>query len=522
MTLRQRVTAVTVIGVLVIVGLGGWLTYRFIRAADASAQIVTSVQPAADASRALATSYADAQSYVSAAILDEAVKSTTGTVESGCGDPVTCYRKAIESANASLGTIAAALPDDAEVQAAVTASAAAANTWRATDANPVLARLSLGNVQAAAEINRSADAQASADEMNASALALQRLIDTRRTDQVDQFSSLATKLAWALVIAGLTLLVLLLAGLAALRQWVLDPLDGLRAQLRQAATPAGRYHPIAPSGPPELEATGTDAELMRRQLVAQIDEATAARQGLSQQGPVVAAIRAELEASSDVEVPGLVIAGSLQPAEGVLAGDWWDVMRLPDGRAAIIVTDVSGHGPMAGIGAVRVKNVIGVALASGFPPDTALQRAALSFRDEEAQFATCAVVVVDAATGAVTWANAGHPPPLLRRADGSRLRLDPTGPLVSVLGGEWECRQDYLRPGDALFTWSDGLVESHDESGAELGDEGLIALIDRAVVEGTPPGEVVERVLAAARERAVDWRRDDITLAAVALASPTP
>lgn len=518
MTLRQRVTAIIAVGLVALMGLGAWLTFRFVRAADASAQILEQVQPAADASRTLATAYSDAEGFVSIAVLDAALQQQSAP-NAACASPFACYQASMNSAADSLTRIVDSLPNDTEVLQAVAASATAARDWQSADPEQVFPLLSNNKVAQAAQITRSEQARSTYEVMTASAIALQEVIDQRRNEQVQQFASLGSKLAWALGITGAALLSLLLAGLWLLHRWVLAPLDDLRSQLRTASTPEGRHHPIDPSGPPELHDTAVDAESMRRQLVAEIDAATAAREGLDQQGPVVAAIRAELEASDDVTIPGLAVAGSLQPAEGVLAGDWWDVMQLPDGRAAVLVTDVAGHGPIAGIGAVRVKNVIGVSLASGFAPEVALQRAAIAFRDEEAQFATCALVVVDPATGALSWANAGHPPPMLRRADGSSLRLDPTGPLLSVLGGEWECREEQLRPGDLLLAWSDGLVESHDASGAELGDEGLSQLITAAVRDDAPPSEVVERVLAAARERAVDWRRDDVTLAALARTS---
>ncbi|MSV73444.1 MAG: SpoIIE family protein phosphatase, partial [Actinobacteria bacterium] len=83
-------------------------------------------------------------------------------------------------------------------------------------------------------------------------------------------------------------------------------------------------------------------------------------------------------------------------------------------------------------------------------------------------------------------------------------------------GGQWTRRTESLHIGDVLFVWSDGLVESHDAEGVELGDAGLNRLIDAAMQEGSTPSEIVAHVLAAARGRAVDWRRDDVTLAAVA------
>ena len=502
MTLRRRVTALITVGLVVLIVLGGWLTYRFVRAADAS--------------RTLDTAYSDAEGFVSAAVLDAALAGPSTSAP--CGDPQTCYEASLDLANVSLDRVANAFPDDGEVADAVQVSRNAATAWRRADGDQVFVLLELGRTRDAATISRSQEARSTYETMTGSALNLQRLIDTRRSQQVDDYSSQARKLAWALGIAGAVLLVLLLAALGLLHRWVLQPLDSLRGQLRDVATPEGRYRPIAVSGPPELSGTAVDAESMRRQLVAEIDSATAARQGLDQQGPVVAAIRAELEAQNDRRIPGLEVAGALQPAEGVLAGDWWDVVQLPDGRSAVLVTDVAGHGAIAGIGAVRTKNVIGVALASGFSPEEALQRAAIAFRHEDAQFATCAVIVVDPATGAVTWANAGHPPPLIRRANGALSRLEATGPLLSSLGGEWLSRSDHISHGDLVVAWSDGLVESHDARGDELGDDGLIALVNRASADGAPPSEIVERVLASARDRSVDWRRDDVTLAALTLA----
>ena len=521
MTLRRRVTALITVGLIALIVLGGWLTYRFVRAADASSTIITTTAPAADASRTLDTAYSDAEGFVSAAVLDAALANTATAAPATCGDPQTCYQASLDLATVSLDRIAAAFPDDGEVADAVQASRDAATAWRRADGDQVFVLLELGRTGDAATVSRSEQSRTTYEAMTGSALTLQRLIDTRRSQQVDDYASQARKLAWALGIAGAVLLVLLLAALGLLHRWVLGPLDSLRGQLRSAATPEGRYRPIAVDGPPELSGTAVDAESMRRQLVAEIDAATAARQGLDQQGPVVAAIRAELEAQGDRRIPGLEVAGALQPAEGVLAGDWWDVVRLPDRRTAVIVTDVAGHGALAGIGAVRTKNVIGVALASGFSPEEALSRAAIAFRDEDAQFATCALIVIDPGTGALTWANAGHPPPMIRRASGTVVRLDATGPLLSSLGGSWTSREQSISAGDLVMAWSDGLVESHDANGEELGDDGLITLIGRASADGAHLAEVVERVLAAARDRSVDWRRDDVTLAALALRSPS-
>jgi serine phosphatase RsbU (regulator of sigma subunit) len=64
--------------------------------------------------------------------------------------------------------------------------------------------------------------------------------------------------------------------------------------------------------------------------------------------------------------------------------------------------------------------------------------------------------------------------------------------------------------------FSDGLLESHDEAGQQLEADGLRALVGQARAETSDLSVLVRRTLALARERAVDWERDDITLIAVA------
>jgi sigma-B regulation protein RsbU (phosphoserine phosphatase) len=113
----------------------------------------------------------------------------------------------------------------------------------------------------------------------------------------------------------------------------------------------------------------------------------------------------------------------------------------------------------------------------------------------------------------VSWANAGHHAPLI--LDEGATELVATGPLLSVLGGEWSTQHTHLGPGAALLLWTDGLTESHDADGLELGDDGLRALLQDARLAEDGSRGLVQHILAAARARATDWRRDDVTLVAV-------
>lgn len=345
--------------------------------------------------------------------------------------------------------------------------------------------------------------------------AVQNATLAQRDAAIDGLAGVARRMALALLVAGAVLLLLVVGASVVLRRWVLRPLDDLRHQLRDVARGGRREQVIEPTGPPELRAVGADAEAMRRALLAASDAARAADEGLTQEGPVVAAIRADLAIDPDPVAAGLEVHGQVQAARGVLAGDWWGILPLEGDRTALLLLDVAGHGELAGLVLQRLRSVMSVALRSGFDPGTVLTRGATSFTDAvDGRFATGLVAVVDPTAGTVAWANAGHPAGWVLPAGDTarRTSLEPTGPLLSTLGGSWTTRTAPFDADDLLLAWSDGLVETR-AADLEMSDDDLAQMVAQA---GTrEPRELVSRVLAALRERAADWRRDDITLVAV-------
>jgi serine phosphatase RsbU (regulator of sigma subunit) len=190
---------------------------------------------------------------------------------------------------------------------------------------------------------------------------------------------------------------------------------------------------------------------------------------------------------------------------------------MPSGEAALNVTDIAGHGPEAGVAAMRIKHLLAQMLASGSGPADAISLAARTFADEVGRFATVAVICVDPVTGAVTWANGGHVPPVVLKADGTIEELGRTGPLLSWLGGPWGTSRTTIGDGSVLLAFSDGLVESRDDAGTQLEVDGLVRMYRAAQSENASDDEAVRRTLARARQRSVDWDRDDVTLVALRL-----
>ncbi|MDI1289479.1 MAG: PP2C family protein-serine/threonine phosphatase, partial [bacterium] len=387
--------------------------------------------------------------------------------------------------------------------------------WVASDSEPSVVAMLSGQQARAIRITNAKAAWTSYDAMTEASNALSKAVNRYRDEASDVVNSFTVFLGITLLVVGILITLGLVAFLLGIQQWVLAPLKHVRRDLQQAAREIGHESPITPVGPPELRAVAVDGEHLRRSLVAEIDEARAAREGLAQDAPLVAAMQAELVAPA-VSVPGVLVSGVSQSAEGVMAGDWWDQIVRPDGTLAIVVADVSGHGPEASVTAIRVRSVLRSGLERGLPVEEIVEMAAASCAND-AHFVTGIVLIIDAVGGTDSWLNAGHHPAILVTHDKEASLCEPTGPLISSLGGTWTVRSRYFRPGDVLVAFTDGLVESRNADGDEL-ESSMVSQFIRGLDSWVreSPEELITRLLAQVRHRASDWRRDDVTLVAAA------
>jgi len=388
--------------------------------------------------------------------------------------------------------------------------------WRALVAAPEIAARQRSAAAAVALASAGAGKQ-QFDRLRADVAKLQQVIETRRDlaqhrVQVDN-REVGTWL-WVTVGVSVALGLGVLLGLAL---WVLRPVRRLSSSVRRVSD--GELDaPIVVSGPPEIADAARNADAMRRRILHELERSESARQALEQRGPVVVALSQQLAARTTAPVAGLRYAAQLRPAEGLLAGDWVDVMPLGHDRVALMLLDVSGHGAAAGIEALRLKTVLTTALSAGRHPHEALALAAAGFTEDE-RFATAVVMVLDTVTGQLRWANAGHLPPRIVPLDEAVLdpedlaALRPTGPLLSSLTGGWVTKSTRLEVGQMLLTFSDGLTEARDAQGRQFGVEGVAAALSQATVRDVDTA--VSVCLAAVLAHAVDVHRDDITLLAV-------
>ncbi|MGZ6804116.1 MAG: PP2C family protein-serine/threonine phosphatase [Nocardioidaceae bacterium] len=502
MSLRQRLTGLFAV-LLLLLGGAGTAVVVALRAVESNRTQVTSrLQPASLQSRALLTALVDQET------------GERGFVITGNVDFLAPYRNGREAFAANVADLQAAFAGDARLTRALQGVENAAAIWDRVAARPEIAARRTGDLAEAERLVRSGRGKSAFDNVRGRVSHLEVLLDAE-VEKAQEASAAAAARLRDVVLATIVLLTALAVVTGVMmRQWALLPVLALRADMRAVAG-GDLDRPVRDTGPAEVAAIGRDAESMRRRIVDELEASRAASEALTQHSPVVAGLRRELTSQPRLVTPGVTVAGRLQSAEGVLAGDWWEALTRPDGSTAVVVADVSGHGAEAGLVAYRFKHRLTALLASDLDLDTVFDLAAAADILEDERFLVCMLVVVDPGERRVRWVNAGHPPAQLVSPDGSVRELEPTGPMVSAVSLGWTSEEAPFEEGDLLVLSTDGILEARNADGAEFGEEGV-----REVLAGLrlrTPQEAVEEVCEAARRFAVDVRRDDVTCVAVAL-----
>ena len=198
-----------------------------------------------------------------------------------------------------------------------------------------------------------------------------------------------------------------------------------------------------------------------------------------------------------------------------VGGDYFDFLDLGHGRLGLVLADVSGKG----FAAALLMAALQASLRSRDPDDMLdLPRQLravnhLLYRSsEDSRFATLFIGIYDDASRRLVYANCGHNPPLLIRADGRPSeRLEPTAPVLGILE-EWDCTtgEVTLAPHDLLALYTDGVVEAFSDEGEEFGE----ARLDRTLrtADGAPLDTVLDAVVTEVVHFSGREQEDDLTL----------
>ena len=201
-----------------------------------------------------------------------------------------------------------------------------------------------------------------------------------------------------------------------------------------------------------------------------------------------------------------------------LSGDFYDFLDLPGGRLGVVICDVVGKGARASLLMASIRASLRAHAAEVRQVARVVERVNRDFASEtlSGDFATLFYAVLDCPRRRLTYANAGHCPPLLVRGGKARrlagggmvLGVDPDRPIPA--------RSLTLRPGDVLFAYTDGLTEATDFAGEQFGLDRLERCLPALVGEGASSNVIARQVLWQKRYFAGLQRQcDDLTIVAI-------
>jgi serine phosphatase RsbU (regulator of sigma subunit) len=195
------------------------------------------------------------------------------------------------------------------------------------------------------------------------------------------------------------------------------------------------------------------------------------------------------------DLPGLRVAMRYLPASAAsrVGGDWYITALMPTGDVLIAIGDVGGHGLTAAAGMARLRGALAGLAITGSPPERLVGWLNDLVHHVGAEH-TASVIAgyFSPETRVLTWAQAGHPPPVLIRGATAEPLNPPAGVLLGAAKDEYQAATLALLPGDLLLLYSDGLIEARHRS-LEQG----LAILRRAVRGVTDPVRAISVALRA-------------------------
>ncbi|APG27385.1 hypothetical protein A7E78_05740 [Syntrophotalea acetylenivorans] len=261
-----------------------------------------------------------------------------------------------------------------------------------------------------------------------------------------------------------------------------------------------------------------EAELANRRLLEKQDQ-------LEEYQRSAAEIQKSLLPTSLPDTINLQVAWRLVPCEKV-GGDLFNIVRLTEDTVLAYVLDVSGHGISSAMVTVSVTQSLSphagriVRRPQNKPPYFRLLSPAEVLQQLEQEYPlerfgklfTISYLLINTRTGQIRYSNAGHPPPLLVRSDGSCKALKAGGSIIGTgCSGPFEEEEVLLHRGDRLFLYSDGVTEHSNKQNLQFGQERLFRKL--TANKKRPLEPALDNLIEALKSHGQDMIfKDDLTL----------
>lgn len=190
-------------------------------------------------------------------------------------------------------------------------------------------------------------------------------------------------------------------------------------------------------------------------------------------------------------IQGVEIAAYSQPAR-IVGGDYFDFVRMKSGLHAIVIADVMGKGMPASMLMASLQASLRIIAPESTQPAEVVARLNQLFchNIRLTKFVTVFLGAYDERTRTLTYANAGHNPPLIHRVNGTIEPLLPTGAAIGLIEqATFEQAAVVLHDGDRVLLYTDGVVESMNGCTEQFGQERLEQLLREQ--PGVPSRELI-------------------------------
>jgi len=223
------------------------------------------------------------------------------------------------------------------------------------------------------------------------------------------------------------------------------------------------------------------------------------------------------------QLPGYRFATRFEACHDI-SGDFYEFIRLDDGRIGFAQGDVSGHGIHAGLIMSMAKKTLAIYALSGHGPAETLAKVNDSIVDDLGGkiFISLTYAILDPGMGTITWTRAGHNPAMrFNRHTGELNEIKPRGMVVGMKKGaifrqslSEEVTQ--VQAGDVFLVYTDGITETMNRQKVEYGTELLMEVVRRHAEAG--PDTLLDRIMDSVRQfRGGSTADDDATLLAMAV-----
>ena len=257
-------------------------------------------------------------------------------------------------------------------------------------------------------------------------------------------------------------------------------------------------------------------------VAAQVSQALQRERRLGARWSAAQALQRSLRPSDVPQPPGLTVCARYQPSDlnTEMGGDWYDVFETADRSAAFVVGDVTGNGVPAAVLMREVRTALHAYAITDPQPSTVLSLLDrfVAARGDLDHVVSVVYGLISADRTRLTCGIAGHPPPILVRADASPALLDEArGPALGLGGAPRQESTVTLCPRDTVFAFTDGLVHGR-QVDVFAGVDQLLEVFDGLPRRRRTPRHLCTEARAAMVGRA-GW--DDVTMLAVGTAAGT-